>query len=92
MNLFKLTFTNPVASVAVYAGPNMDRGNDPITTLTAYDASNTAVDTDTAVSLYPNTLTATSATNNIKYFTIATDDFGAQLGIAFTNIVWGCAA
>jgi hypothetical protein len=91
VNSFKLTFTKPVSSVALDEQPNMDRGNEPTSTLTAYDASNNVVGTANAVTFDVTTLTVASATTNIKYFTIDVDDYGAQLGIAFTNIAWGCS-
>ncbi len=89
VNSFTLTFTKPVGSVALDAQANNDRATLPKQALTAYDVSNNVVGTDSAVGNDVNTLTVTSATNNIKYFTIATDD-PSLLGIAFTNIVWGC--
>lgn len=87
---FQLTFTHAVGSVTLDAQPGTF--NSVTDTLTAYDASNTAVGSDSASDSgrsSVNTLTVTSATNNINHFTIATDDPG-QGGIAFSNITWSC--
>ena len=67
-----------------------DRG-EATTTLTAYDASNNVLGDDqvSGTALGVTTLTVASATNKIKYFTIAATDENS-LGVAFTNIVWGC--
>jgi len=88
VNSFTLTFTTPLGSVHVDEQPTMDRAGST-NTLTAYDASNNVAGTDSAFGVDVNTLTVTSTTNNIKYVTIATDD-AEMLGLAFTNIVWGC--
>jgi len=86
---FHLTFSVAVGSVSVVAQSAV-LGQATTETLTAYDASNSVVgsnqasDPDNSV----NTLTVTSATNNIKSFTVATD---ASLGgPEFTDIVWTC--
>ena len=74
VNSFQLTFTNAVGSVTLDAHSNTF---DPTTdTLTAFDASDNVVDTDSAAEPFntANTFTVTSASDNIKYFTIATDD------------------
>jgi hypothetical protein len=63
-------------------------------TLTGYDASNHPVATDQqnnpSGNLYTLPLQIHSATSNIKYFTIATDDPNIY-GLGFSNIAWGCA-
>jgi hypothetical protein len=93
VNSFKLTFTNAVNSVqlnaeaATFADTNL--------TLTGFNASNSVVDTQTAVG-HAATMTALSISDStngdrIKYFTIATDDPNIY-GVGFTDIVWGCAA
>jgi hypothetical protein len=90
VNSFQLTFTNAVGSVTVEAQSETFQ---PTTdTLTAFDASDNVVGTDSAVDPEnsTNTLTVTSASDNIKYFTIATDDDEAFQGIGFSNIVWTC--
>jgi hypothetical protein len=87
VNSFRLTFTEAVGSVALEA---QSTTFDPTTeTLTAFDASDAIVGTDSAVDPQnsTNTLTVTSASNKIKYFTIATDAFA---GLGFSNIVWTC--
>jgi hypothetical protein len=87
VNSFQLTFTNAVGSVTLEA---QSETFDPTTeTLTAFDASDNVVDTDSAVDPFnsTNTLTVTSASDNIKYFTIATD---GGSGVGFSNIVWTC--
>ena len=89
---FRLTFTTAVNSVTLDA--------EPITvdletiTVTAYDASNTILGGNTVTLQQTSgpqkaTLSVSSTSNNIKYFTIDTSD---RLGVIFTNIVWGCAA
>ena len=89
VNSFRLTFTEAVGSVMLEAQSNTFAFTTD--TLTAYDASNNVVDTDSALDPFnsSNTLTATSTSDNIRYFTIATND-PQVLGIAFSNIVWSC--
>ena len=89
-NSFRLTFTNAVASVQLDQEPNL---GSPTDTLTAYDASGNVVGSDAEPTAQDDvvTLSVSSTNDNIKYFTIATDD-PFQFGIGFTNIVWGCAA
>jgi len=58
-------------------------------TLRAYDASDNVVDSDTsASSSVVQTLSASSASDNITHFTIEGD--AASRGVGFSNIVWGC--
>jgi hypothetical protein len=62
-------------------------------TLTAYDASNVVLDTDVVIEAVHgvNTLTVTSASDDIDHFTIATDDGpSVEWGLAFSNIDWDC--
>jgi len=85
---FHLTFTHAVNSVQLQAQSNFYVGTN--VTLMAFDASNNPIGSDSQSSNFAApTLTVGSATNNIKSFTIATDDPGDGLG--FSNIVWGCA-
>jgi hypothetical protein len=87
---FRLTFNNAVSSVELDADPN--DVNVVTQTLTAYDASDNVVGTDSdsgAVRDQPiNHLTVSSATTDIKYFTI---DTTSTDGVAFSNIVWTCS-
>jgi hypothetical protein len=88
---FRLTFTNAVRSVQLEA--ISDTFLAATLTLTAYDASNAIVDTDTYTQVGSNpvpvgTLSVSSTTNNIKYFTLVTT---TSSGIVLTNIVWDCA-
>ena len=87
-NPFRLTFTQAVSSVQLDADADLITGA-PIT-VNAYDASNALVDTDSATDPGGGfvSLSVTSTSNNIKYFTIETSD---DNGVAFTNIVWACA-
>ncbi len=87
VNSFQLTFTNAVRSVQLDAQPNVFGTVDQ--TLTAFDAANNIVGSDTGSSGNILTLSVTSTATNIKYFTIATDD-PDQDGVLFSNIVWGC--
>ena len=89
LNSFHLTFTNSVGSVSLVAQSAL-LGESTTETLTAYDASNTAVGSNQATdpNNSVNTITVTSGSNNIKSFTIATD--AASFGVEFTNIVWTC--
>ena len=92
-NSFQLTFTDAVPSVQLDVGSN-GWDHDTHVTLTGYDASNAVVGTDsvTQPAYAPSVhLSVASASNNVKYFTIATDD-PFQLGLLLDNIVWGCAA
>jgi hypothetical protein len=87
-NPFRLTFTTAVNSVQLDATVNAGVGS---LTLTGYDSSDSVVDTDVIPSvdgftIY--TMSVSSATNNIKYFTIQSSD---SAGLGFTNIVWACA-
>ena len=91
--VLQLTFTNAVPSVQLDAGSN-GWDHDTHVTLTGHDASNAVVGTDsvTQPAYAPSVhLSVASASNNIKYFTIATDD-PYQMGLLLDNIVWGCAA
>ena len=84
---FRLTFTDAVSSVELEAAPNLAGS----LTLKGYDAANAIVDTDTVASAHLThieTMSVSSSTNNIKYFTMETSDTG---GVLFTNIVWACA-
>jgi hypothetical protein len=92
---FQLSFTNPTGSVRLDASDG-DKDKPTTITLTAYDASNAVVGTDqfSDPDNTVQTLTVTSATNNIKYFTVTTDDainFEFPNGVEFTNMVWRCA-
>lgn len=92
---FQLSFTHPTGSVRLDAQDG-DKLNITTITLTAYDASNTVVGTAQATDVFNtvNTLSVTSPTNNIKYFTVQTNDaifFQFPNGVQFTNIVWHCA-
>ena len=63
-------------------------------TLNAYDASSGLVDTvmatvDQSTMATKATLSVSSALDNIKYFTLDTNDIH---GAVFTNIAWGCAS
>jgi hypothetical protein len=84
----QLSFTNAVGSVQLDAQPN-DAFYD--ITLTAYDAADTPVGTETATpgGFGAATLSVTSATDNIDHFTVSTTD-PFQFGVGFTNIVWAC--
>lgn len=82
---FRLSFSNPVGSVQL----DVDRSSSSTRTLKAYDASDAVVDTDAATTIGLVTLSVSSATNNIEYFTLEVDN---DRGLGFTNIVWGCAA
>jgi hypothetical protein len=90
VNSFQLTFTNAVGSLQLNAVSDTDNANN--LTLTGYDAANTVVASQT-VPLPANSpaisLSISSTSNNIKYFTIATDD-PANLGVFFGDIVWTC--
>ena len=91
VNSFRLTFTEAVGSVTLEA--QSANGLDPtIETLTAFDASDNSWPPTARVDPFnsTNTLTVTSADgDNIKYFTIATDD-PDNGGLGFSNIVWAC--
>ena len=92
-NSFQLGFTNAVGSVHVDAQDGVT-GIATTITLTAFDASNSVVGSDQAVDPDNgvNTLSVASSTNNIKYFTVQTNDpYAFPWGVQFTNIVWGCA-
>ena len=96
VNSFQLTFTNAVGSVQLDAEAGVYFAATNIT-LTAYDASNNVVDTDSLADAAGTpaapvvTPSVSSTSNNIKYFTIATDDPNTG-GLGFSNIAWGCAA
>jgi hypothetical protein len=92
VNLFRLTFTNAVGSVQVDATSSSGGPTNPNTvTLTAYDASNNVVGTASAAGNLGalQTLSVPSGTNNIKSFTVETNDPFVG-GVLFTNIVWAC--
>jgi hypothetical protein len=90
VNSFRLTFTNAVRSVRLDEEPNQMNGS-TTDTLTAYDASDNILDsvTEPYSAGAVNTLSVSSTSNNIKYFTIATDQ-PFEWGINFTNINWSC--
>ncbi|MFL6029239.1 MAG: hypothetical protein ACJ74D_04315, partial [Gaiellaceae bacterium] len=76
VNSFQLTFTDVVPSVQLDVGSN-GWDHDTHVTLTGYDASNAVVGTDsvTQPAYAPSVhLSVASASTNIKYFAIATDD------------------
>lgn len=85
---FRLSFSNPVSTV------QLDAMSDVVATSTltlkAYDASNVLVDSDSATvpGATAASLSGTSASNNIAYFTVESN-LG---GFGTTNIVWNCAA
>jgi hypothetical protein len=91
VNSFQLTFTNAVGCLQLDAESNFFGATTNVT-LTAYDASNAVVGTNSASqpggSQVVSTLSVSSTSNNIKYFTIATDDPN-QAGVGFSNIAWG---
>lgn len=88
---FQLSFTGPVGSVQLQA-QSSSGWYETTETLTAYDASDNVIDTDSATSSFlVNTLTVSSTSNDIDHFTIATDDANEQ-GLAFTNLSWNCAS
>jgi hypothetical protein len=95
VNQFQLTFTSVgVDSVQLDAESNIFSTAN--LTLTGYDASNNVVDSETLSDdqtggPVADTLTVSSSSNNIKYFTIATDDPN-QFGVGFTNINWACTS
>ena len=93
VNSFKLTFANAVSSVQVDASSN-SFGVTTHLTLTAFDASNAVVGSSSATQpatvAARYTLSVGSSSDNIKYFTVATDD-PTNLGVIFGNIVWDCA-
>jgi len=93
VNSFQLTFDHAVSSVQLDAeSPTLDPRTVHLT-LTAYDASNAVVDSDSVTQTGLGAtfrLSVSSSNNNIKYFTIATDDPQSR-GVTFNNIVWGCA-
>jgi hypothetical protein len=75
LSSFRLSFTNPVGSVQLDAQDALT-GTATTITLTAYDASNSVVGSDQAIDPdnSVNTLSVTSATNNVKSFTVETND------------------
>jgi hypothetical protein len=86
---FRLTFTEGVSSVQLDAQANTHDAETQ--TLTAYDSSNTVVDSDAVTAADTGSVTSlsvSSATNNINYFTVESTDSD---GFGFTNIVWACA-
>jgi hypothetical protein len=91
-NTAKFTFTNPAQSVQVTAESDKT-GVDSTLTLTGYDASNHVVKTASiiqpAMTNQSWTLKIDSASANIKYFTISTDDQGYNAGLGISNILWG---
>jgi hypothetical protein len=93
LSSFRLSFTNPVGSLQVDAQDAVT-GIATTITLTAYDASKSVVGSDQAIDPdnSVNTLAVGSATNNIKSFTVETNDPNQfPFGVQFTNMVWGCA-
>ena len=93
LNSFQLSFTKPVGSLRLDAQDAVT-GIPTTITLTANDASNAVVGSDHAIdpNNSVNTLSVTSATNNITHFTVSTNDPNQfPFGVQFTNIVWGCA-
>ena len=95
VNSFQLTFTNAVSSVELDASSNVLYTTTNLT-LTGYDASNNVVDSETLSNDQTggpavDTLAVSSTSNNIAYFTIATDDPLVD-GVGFTNINWGCTS
>lgn len=85
---FRLSFSVPVGSVQLDA--MSDVPNTSTLTLTAYDASNVVVDSGSATvpSQTAGSLSVTSASNNIAYYTVES----TLGGFGMTNIVWNCAA
>ena len=88
VNKASLTFASAVTSVQVQAQSNHTVAPTNLT-LTGYDANGKAVASATGVDAGFNSvqLTATSASANIKSFTIETDD-PSVYGLGFSNIVW----
>jgi len=86
---FRVTFTKAVSSLHVLGGS--DSFAVQTVTLTAYDSSGVTVGTDKFTGGGQpapfGTMTVSSATNNIKYFTMQTTE---SLGLGIPNIVWGC--
>lgn len=92
---FRLTFTNPVNSVQLDAMSNAVDALTTNLTLTGYDASGQMVNTDTVVEpIGSDTLVVPlsigSSSNNIKYFTIATNDSHTDGGVLLSDIAWAC--
>jgi hypothetical protein len=85
---FRLTFTNPVSSVQLDA--ESVKAFPTTVTMTAYDASDSVVDTDSDSGITVQPYSLTSSSNNIKYFTMSNDVVDG--GVGFSNIVWSCAA
>jgi hypothetical protein len=94
MNSTQLTYTNAVGSVQLDAESDHYGGVDTTLTLTGYNAANAVVDSDSAFQRadtphVTHSLSISSPSNNIKYFTIATNDPLVE-GVFFSNIVWTC--
>jgi hypothetical protein len=92
---FQLTFTNSVNSVQLDAESAAVSGSNTNLTLTGYDASGRILNTDTVFEPAGSTssvvlLSIGSSSNNIKYFTIATDDSDSDAGVVFSDIAWAC--
>jgi hypothetical protein len=90
-NTAKFTLTNPAKSVQVTAESDKT-GVDSTLTLTGYDASNNVVKTASVVQPATTnqswTLNIASASANIAYFTISTDDQGYNAGLGISTILW----
>jgi hypothetical protein len=91
-NTAKFTFTNPAQSVQVTAEPDTQR-IDTSMTLTGYDAlghqvAQTSV-TQTALSNASAALKITSASANIKSFTVSVNDGNLDGGLGISSIIWG---
>jgi hypothetical protein len=91
VNTAQFTFTTPAKSVQVTAEPDK-QAIDTTLTLTGYDANNNVVGTATAASKAlanaSSTLKITSASANIKRFTVSVDDGGNNAGLGISNILW----
>jgi hypothetical protein len=86
----RLTFTNPVRSVSLDAASSQVFTDTSYNvTLTAYDASNGVVGTQTGDSFTGfASVSVTSASNNVKYVVVSSDStVGAE---SVDNIIWGC--
>ena len=85
---FQLSFSDPVGSVQLDAMSDVPATS--TLTLTAYNASNALVDSGSATvpGFTAGSLSVTSASNNIAYFTVES----TLGGFAMTNIVWNCTA
>jgi hypothetical protein len=90
-SVFKLTFTDAVASVQLDAESNFI-GAQTALNLTGFDAANNPIDAQSAnqpaFTEVPSILSVDSTSNSIKYFMVATSDSAG--GLYFSNITWGC--